>query len=181
MKINGSYRIILAVCPLMGATTSLQQAVYLALFMGSLLIVSHSIFLGIKNIISTSYWKMGMLLIMAIWGTLGECVMSIFWKNTYDNNGLYMSISLVSLMILMEDILGRMAEKKYYILTMLKQMGFVLGILIFCGGVREYLGTGMLWGYPIGHISYPVLVLLLSSGGFWLLASLCMLFQIRET
>jgi len=159
---------LLGMCPLLGVTTSAENgfwmgAATLMVLLGSNLVVS-IVRSGIpKNVRIPAY-----ITIIASFVTLVDMVMNAWVHEMYLVLGLFIPLIVVNC-----AILGRaeaFASKNSVIDSVVDAIsvgaGFTLALVVL-GSIRELLGQGEWFGFPVFGESYPdVLVLILPPGAF---------------
>ena len=144
----------------------------------AVLIMSNLVISLIKNIIPDKVRIPAFIVVIASFVTIIEMLMKAYVPALYASLGVFIPLIVVNCIIL-----GRaeaFASKNSAFDSVLDGVGIGLGFtasLTVIGAVREVLGSGAIFGLPLGIADYAPLVFVLAPGGFLTLGYLMVLFN----
>ncbi len=173
---NPVFVMMLGMCPTLGVTTSLENALGMGVATAFTLLLSNSVIALIKNLIPAMVRIPCYIVLIASIVTVIDMMMAARLPNLHAKLGIYIPLIVVNCIIL-----GRaeaFASKNNLFQSALDALGMGLGFtlaLALLGSVREILGAGSLFGHSfIGEEGYPVLLFIMPPGAFLALAGLIM-------
>ncbi|MCH5334519.1 MAG: electron transport complex subunit E [Alistipes sp.] len=178
VKENPTFVLILGMCPTLGTTTSAANGFGMGVATMAVLIMSNLVISLIKNIIPDKVRIPSFIVVIASFVTVIQMVMQAYVPALYASLGVFIPLIVVNCIIL-----GRaeaFASKNGAFDSILDGVGIGLGFtlsLTVIGAVREILGSGAVFGLPIGIGDYAPLVFVLAPGGFLTLGYLMLLFN----
>ena len=184
IKGNPIFVLMLGICPTLATTTSVKNAFAMGLAASAVLVCSNVIISAFRRFIPKAVRIPCFIVVIASFVTIVDMVMKgFFWEQSK-------SLSIfIPLIVVNCIILGRaeaFAYKNSVLRSLLDGAGAGLGFtlaLILVGTIREVLGAGTFWGYPIylDSFSRPVYVpmtgLVLAPGAFIVLGLLMAFFR----
>lgn len=167
-KNNTIFVQLLGMCPLLGVTTSAENgfwmgAATLLVLLGSNLVVSLVRGVIPKNVRIPAY-----ITIIAAFVTVVGMLMNAWMHDMYLILGLFIPLIVVNCAILgrAEAFASKNSVSDAVVDALAVGLGFTFALLLL-GGVRELLGQGELFGFPVFGESYPnVLMFILPPGAF---------------
>lgn len=179
IKENPVLRLVLGTCSTLALTTSVSNAFGMGAAFTFVLVLSNVIIAMLRNIIPAKVHLPCYIVIIASFVTIVQMVMQAFTQSLYDAMGVFIPLIVVNCIIL-----GRaeaFAAKNNLFQSLLDALGMGIGFtlaLCLLGSVREIIGAGSIFGYPLlGDGGYPVLLFVMPPGAFLALAGLIMLFN----
>ncbi len=178
VKNNPTFVLVLGMCPTLGTTTSAENGMGMGLATMAVLIMSNLVISLIKNIIPDKVRIPAFIVVIASFVTIIQMLMQAFVAALYAALGVFIPLIVVNCIIL-----GRaeaFASKNSPVDSIMDGIGIGIGFtlsLTVIGAVREVLGSGALFGMPLGISDYTPLVFVLAPGGFLTLGYLMVLFN----
>ncbi len=184
---NPTFVLILGMCPTLGTTTSAVNGMGMGLATMAVLILSNIVISLIKNFIPDKVRIPAFIVVIASFVTVIQMLMQAFVPALYAALGVFIPLIVVNCIIL-----GRaeaFASKNGAFSSALDGLGIGLGFtlsLTVIGAVREILGSGAIFGYPLhltylnsagDELSYMPLTFVLAPGAFIVLGYLMVLFN----
>ena len=173
LKENPTFVLVLGMCPTLATTTSAINGMSMGLATMFVLICSNIVISLLKNLIPDKVRIPAFIVVIATFVTLVQLLMQAYLPGIYDVLGLFIPLIVVNCIVL-----GRaeaFAAKNNVGLSALDGIGMGLGFtlaLTLLGAVRELLGTGSCFGFPVFPDNYGALVFVLAPGAFIALAYL---------
>lgn len=178
VKNNPTFVLVLGMCPTLGTTTSAANGMGMGLATTAVLIMSNLVISLIKNIIPDKVRIPAFIVVIASFVTIIQMLMQAFVPALYAALGVFIPLIVVNCIIL-----GRaeaFALKNSPVDSIMDGIGIGIGFtlsLTVIGAVREVLGSGALFGMPLGISDYTPLVFVFAPGGFLTLGYLMVLFN----
>ncbi|MDR1335561.1 MAG: electron transport complex subunit E [Tannerella sp.] len=167
VKENPIFVLLLGMCPTLGTTTSALNGLSMGLATMFVLICSNMAISLMKNVIPDKVRIPAYVVIIATFVTMAEMMMQAYIPALYKSLGLFIPLIVVNCIVL-----GRaetFAAKNSVFKSMLDGIGIGLGFtfaLTLLGSVRELLGTGKVFAFPLYPESFGMLVMVLAPGAF---------------
>lgn len=187
VKENPTFVLVLGMCPTLGTTSSAMNGMGMGVATMAVLIMSNLVISLVKNIIPDKVRIPAFIVIIASFVTIIQMLMQAYVPALYASLGVFIPLIVVNCIIL-----GRaeaFASKNGAFDSILDGVGIGLGFtcsLTVIGAVREFLGSGAIFGHPLGltylsesgdTMSYMPLTFVLAPGGFLALGYLMVLFN----
>lgn len=178
IKENPTFVLLLGMCPTLGTTSSAINGMSMGLATAFVLICSNVVIAAIKGVIPDKVRIPSFIVIIATFVTVVQMIMEAYVPALYKTLGLYIPLIVVNCIIL-----GRaeaFAAKNNVFRSMLDGIGIGLGFtcsLTVLGALREFLGTGNMFGVSIFPSVYGPLLFVLAPGAFLVLGYLLLLFN----
>ena len=158
----------LGVWPTLATTTSLANALGMGAAFSLVLIFSNLTISVLKSVIPDQIRIPCYIVVIASLVTIAEMLMNALVPDIYAALGIFIPLIVVNCIIL-----GRAEAfaSKYGLWASIQDalgmgLGFTLA-LSFVAAIREILGNGTLWGFPVLGSSYqPILLMLMPPGAF---------------
>ena len=183
IKENPTFVLLLGMCPTLGTTSSAINGMGMGLATMFVLICSNVVISLIKNLIPDMVRIPSFIVVIASFVTLLQMVMQAYVPGLYATLGLFIPLIVVNCIVL-----GRaeaFASKNKAIPSMLDGLGMGLGFtlsLTLLGTIREILGSGKAFNFPIFNENYGMLIFVLAPGAFLALGYLIAIVnRIRKT
>lgn len=188
VKDNPTFVLVLGMCPTLGTTTSASNGFGMGVATMAVLIMSNLVISLIKNLIPDKVRIPAFIVVIASFVTIIQMLMQAYVPSLYASLGVFIPLIVVNCIIL-----GRaeaFASKNSPFDSVLDGIGIGLGFtlsLTVIGAVREFLGSGSVFGHSLGlnytdaatgsQMSYMPLVFILAPGAFLVLGYLMALFN----
>ena len=178
VKNNPTFVLVLGMCPTLGTTTSAGNGMGMGLATMAVLIMSNLVISLIKNIIPDKVRIPAFIVVIASFVTIIQMLMQAYVPALYGALGVFIPLIVVNCIIL-----GRaeaFASKNGPLDSALDGLGIGLGFtlsLTAIGLVREILGSGSVFGQPLGVADYMPLIFVLAPGAFLVLGYLMVIFN----
>jgi len=180
---NPTFVLLLGMCPTLGTTTSALNGFSMGLATTFVLICSNTVISSFKNVIPDKVRIPAYIIIIATFVTVVEMMMQAYIPALFDSLGLFIPLIVVNCIVL-----GRaeaFASKNNVFRSIFDGIGMGLGFtfaLTLLGTVRELLGTGKIFDFPLYPESYGILMMVLAPGAFIALGYLIAIInKIRKT
>lgn len=179
IKENPVFVMMLGMCPTLGVTTSLANALGMGLATLFVLMLSNMAISLVKNLIPSMVRIPCYIVIIASFVTVVDLLMAAYLPALHGRLGIYIPLIVVNCIIL-----GRaeaFASKHGLWQSLLDGAGMGLGFtfaLSLLGTLREALGAGTFLGHSfIGAEGNPILIFIMPPGAFLALATLIVIFN----
>ena len=175
---NPTFVLVLGMCPTLGTTTSAVNALGMGLATMFVLIGANMVIAAIKGVIPDKVRIPSFIVVIATFVTIVQMTMEAYVPALYKSLGVYIPLIVVNCIIL-----GRaeaFAAKNNVIRSMFDGIGIGLGFtvsLTVIGAVREFLGAGAIFVFPLYPSVFGPLLFVLAPGAFLVLAYLMLLFN----
>lgn len=175
---NPTFVLILGMCPTLGTTASAITGLSMGLATLFVLILSNGAISLIKNLVPGHVRIPAFIVVIASFVTVLQMLMQAFFPALNDALGIFIPLIVVNCILL-----GRaeaFASKNTVLLSLCDGLGVGLGFtcaLTLLGCVREFLGTGSVFGLSIYPTDFGALVFVLAPGAFIVLGFMIALFN----
>jgi electron transport complex protein RnfE len=176
---NPVFVMLLGMCPVLAVTNSAINALAMGLATTFVLLCSSILVSLMRKLIPKQVRIATYIVIIATFVTIVDYSIQAISLDLYNALGAFIQLIVVNCIIL-----GRAeayASKQRLGATVVNGLGMGVGftIALLClGGVREILGTGSLFGFPLfGENFQPWVVMILPPGGFFVLGGWLLLFN----
>lgn len=170
---------VIGMCPTLAVSNSAKNALAMGLATAFVLVMSNVLISSLRNFIPKQVRIASYILIIATFVTMVDYSIQAISVDLHKNLGAFISLIVVNCIILSraEAFASKNTVEKSAIDGLGMGFGFVFAL--FClGSVREILGNGSLFGFPIFPESFQEwIVMILPAGGFFTLASWLLLFN----
>lgn len=152
VKENAVFVLLLGLCPTLGVTTSAINGLGMGLATTFVLVMSNMSVSMVKNFIPDKVRIPAFIVIIASFVTVVDLLMQGYLQALHAQLGLFIPLIVVNCLVL-----GRaeaFASKNNVVDSVIDGLGMGIGFslaLTILGGVREILGSGELFGFPL-HI-----------------------------
>ena len=178
LKENPVFVLLLGMCPTLGVTSSAINGLGMGLATTFVLTASNIMISGVRNVIPSKVKIPSFIVIIASLVTVVELLMQAYLPALYKSLGIFIPLIVVNCIVL-----GRaeaFASKNTIGSSALDGLGIGLGFsmaLTILGSVREFLGSGKLFGITIYPENYGMLLFVLAPGAFIVLGYLIALIR----
>ncbi len=173
IKENPTFVLLLGMCPTIGTTSSAVNGMSMGLATTFVLILSNFFISVIKNLVPDMVRIPCYVVVIASLTTILQMLMQAYVPEIYATLGLFIPLIVVNCIIL-----GRaeaFAAKNGPVASICDGIGIGLGFTIalsLLGAIREFLGTGAIFGVTLQGENYGMLMFVLAPGGFIVLGYL---------
>ena len=156
---NPTFALLLGMCPTLGVTTSAINGMGMGLATAFVLIMS--------NLIPDKIRIPSFIVIIAAFVTVVDMCMAAYLPSLHESLGLFIPLIVVNCIVL-----GRaeaFASKNKALPSMLDGLGMGLGFtlsLTLLGTIRELLGSGKAFNFPVFNENWGMLIFVLAPGAF---------------
>ncbi len=170
---NPTFILMIGMCPTLAITTSVSNAIGMGLATTVVLVASNAIISLARKIIPDSLRIPIYIVIIASFVTLVEFIIKAYFPSLNEALGIYIPLIVVNCIIF-----GRaeaFAGKNKVIDSIGDGIGMGLGFtiaIIIISAVREFIGSGAIYGHTIVPEDYRVALFVLPPGAFLVLAFL---------
>jgi electron transport complex protein RnfE len=177
IKGNPTFVLLLGMCPTLGTTTSAMNGMGMGLATLFVLVLSNMAIAATAAQIPDKVRIPAYIVIIAAFVTVLQLLMQAYTPALYETLGLFIPLIVVNCIVL-----GRaeaFAAKNGVVASAFDGTGIGLGFtlsLTVIGAVRELLGSGALFGYPL-FPSGGITIFVLAPGAFIVLGYLMVLFN----
>ncbi len=174
---NPTFVLLLGMCPTLGTTGSAINGMSMGLATMGVLICSNVVISMIKNLVPAKVHIPAYIVVIATFVSVLQLVMQAYLPALYATLGIFIPLIVVNCILL-----GRaesFASRHGVFDSLLDGIGIGLGFTIaltILGAMREFLGTGCIFGAHIYPETYGSLLFVLAPGAFIALGLLIALF-----
>ena len=157
---NPVFVLLLGMCPTLGVTTTLQNAIGMGLSVLFVLLFSNFVISSLQKVIPDQVRIPAFIVIIATGVTVLEMLLQAYLPDLANQLGIFIPLIVVNCIILgrAESFASKNKISDSLVDALGMGFGFTLGLVIL-GGVRELIGTGSLLGFQLlpEPISFPIL------------------------
>lgn len=178
VKRNPTFVLVLGMCPTLGTTSSAISGMSMGLATMAVLTCSNAAVSAIKNVVPQMVRIPAFIVVIASFVTILQMIMQAWLPTLYATLGIFIPLIVVNCILL-----GRaeaFASKRSVWLSVCDGIGTGAGFtvaLTLIGFVREFLGTGAVFGYQIFSPDAGALIFVLAPGAFIVLGLLMALYN----
>ena len=174
IKENPTLRLVLGTCPTLAVTTAAINGIGMGLSATLVLVCSNLVISLLRNVIPDKVRIPAFITIIAGFVSVVQLLVKAYLPSIDEALGIYLPLIVVNCIILARAEM--FASKNSPIPSILDGLGMGIGftaVLTLMGAIRELLGAGSLFDFPItsGFID-PMLLFLLPPGGFFVFGML---------
>lgn len=174
LKENPVLRLLLGTCPTLAVTTSATNAIGMGIAATFVLICSNAVISALRKFIPDKVRIPAFITIIAGFVTIVQLLVKAYATDLDDSLGVFLPLIVVNCVIL-----GRAemyASKNKVLPSIVDGLGMGIGFtaaLLAMGIIRELLGAGTVFGFPIlSGFMEPIIIFLLPPGGFFVFGML---------
>ena len=165
---NPVFRLVLGACPTIAVTTSAINGVGMGIAATFVLIGSNVVISMLRNFIPNKVRIPAFIVVICTFVTVIQLLMQAFIPSLSDALGIFLPLIVVNCIILARA--EAYASKNPIMASAADGLGMGIGFtlaLLLIGAVREFLGTGAIFGMTVMGAGFePVLLFILAPGGF---------------
>jgi len=165
---NPTFRLVLGTCPTLAVTTSAINGVGMGISTIAVLVGSNVVISLLRKFIPSKVRIPAYVTVIAGFVTIVQMLLKAYVPALDKALGIYIPLIVVNCIILARA--EAFANKNNVIASAVDGVGMGIGFtlaLILIGGIREILGNGSFFGFPLfGANPSPALALILPPGGF---------------
>ena len=167
IKENPTFVLLLGMCPSLGTTTSAMGGLGMGLSTLFVLICSNVVISMVKNLIPDKVRIPAYIVIIATFVTILQLCMQAYLPDLYATLGLFIPLIVVNCILLgrAEAFAAKHTPGESFFDGLGIGLGFTVALTLL-GCVREFLGTGHIFGFPIYPEEYGSLIFILAPGAF---------------
>lgn len=174
VKENPVLCLVLGTCPTLAVTTAATNAIGMGIAATIVLVCSNAVISLYRNIIPDKVRIPSYITIIAGFVTIVQMIIKAYAPEINDSLGIFLPLIVVNCIIL-----GRaemFANKNGVLPSIIDGLGMGVGFtaaLLMMGIIREFFGTGCIFGSPItSDFIDPILIFVLPPGGFFIFGML---------
>ncbi|NLK21501.1 MAG: electron transport complex subunit E [Epulopiscium sp.] len=171
---NPTFVQVIGMCPTLAVTTGAKNGIGMGLATTAVLVGSNLFISLLRKFIPSKIRIPAYVVIIASLVTLVEFILQAFVRSLYSQLGLFIPLIVVNCIILARA--EAYASKNKLLPSIADGLGMGLGFtlaLAILGSVREILGAGKIFDFPIMPSSYqPAVIMILAPGAFFTLGIL---------
>ena len=178
-KENPVFVAVLGMCPALAVTNSAINSLAMGLATTFVLVCSSILVSSLRTVIPKQVRITAYIIIIATFVTVVDFALAAFTPSIHKELGAFIALIVVNCLIL-----GRQeafASKNGVVLSIFDAVGMSLGFtfaLLCIGVIREVIGSGSLFNFPLFGAGYePWVVMILPPGGFFALGFLLFSFN----
>ena len=163
---------VIAMCPALAVTTSLENGVGMGLATLSVLVCSNFVLSLIRKCIPDKIRIPCYIVVIATFVTIVQFLLAAFLPGLNDALGIFIPLIVVNCLVMAraESFAGKNSPLPSFFDGMAMGLGFTLGLGVI-GAIREVLGSGTLLGQPVLPDAIPRnIIMILPPGAFFTLA-----------
>ncbi len=173
---------VLGMCPVLAVSNTAENALAMGLATAFVLLMSNILVSSLRNFIPKQVRIASYILIIATFVTITDYAIQAISVELHKSLGAFISLIVVNCLILSRA--EAFASKNSIGKSILDALGMGLGFVfaLFClGAVREIMGNGSLFGFPIFPSTFQNwIVMILPAGGFFTLAIWLLIFNLLK-
>lgn len=169
IKENPVLCLVLGMCPTLAVTTAASNAIGMGIAATAVLVCSNAVISAFRNVIPDKVRIPAYITIIAGFVSMVQMIVKAYAPGIDEALGIFLPLIVVNCIIL-----GRaemFANKNKVLPSVLDGLGMGIGFtaaLLLMGIIREFLGTGGIFGVPItSGFMDPILIFILPPGGFF--------------
>lgn len=167
-KENPVFRLILGLCPTLAVTTSVENGLGMGIAATAVLVCSNFIISLVRDFVPKKIRIPIFIIVIATFVTIVDMLMYAYYPELHKSLGIFVPLIVVNCIIL-----GRaeaFASKNNVVRSIIDGIGMGVGFtlsLLIISSIREILGNGTFYGYPLApEFFQPVLLMVLPPGAF---------------
>ena len=170
---NPVLRLVLGTCPTLAVTTAAMNGLGMGAAAAFVLVCSNIVISLLRHVIPDKVRLPSYIVVIAGFTTIVQMLVKAYLPSIDQALGIYLPLIVVNCIIL-----GRaeaFASKNSVGLSALDGLGMGAGFtaaLIVMGGLREFLGSGTIFGWPDGGMIPPITIFVLPAGGYFIFGML---------
>ncbi|MDD2438717.1 MAG: RnfABCDGE type electron transport complex subunit E [Methanosarcinaceae archaeon] len=185
-KDNPTFGLVLGLCPTLAVTTSMENGIGMALGTMFVLVGSNMMVSAMRKQIPAAVRLPIEIIVIATFVTIVDMVMEAYTPELYEKLGIFIPLIVVNCIVIGRAEAYALKHGVFYsIIDALGEgTGFLL-VLMLIGGIREFLGTGIIDPFGVtlidaSGIITPAQYMTLSPGAFLTIAVLMTIVNYRR-
>lgn len=174
VKENPVLRLVLGTCPTLAVTTAAINGIGMGISATLVLVCSNLVISLLRNIIPDKVRIPAFITIIAGFVSVVQMLVKAFLPSIDKSLGIYLPLIVVNCIILARAEM--FASKNPPVASVLDGLGMGIGftaVLTLMGAIRELLGAGSVFSFPLtSRFISPMIVFLLPPGGFFVFGCL---------
>ncbi len=162
LKGNPTFVLLLGLCPALAVTTSVWNALGMGILTLIALIASNTVIKWLQPTLPKAITLLSKTIIISTFVSLLDLIVQAFLPSLGHDLSIYLPLIVINCLVLCSLPCSTIHALK-------RGVGFIVALLIL-GSIRELLGIGTLLGFTIFPNYYPMLLMILPSGAFLILA-----------
>jgi electron transport complex protein RnfE len=178
---NPIFVIMLGLCPTLATSTSLINSIGMGLAATFVLVFSNLAISAIRNIVPNKVRIPCFIVVIAAFVTIAELFMKAYLPGLNRALGIFVPLIVVNCIILgrAEAFASKNGIMKSIADGIGMGIGFTLG-LSFIALIRELIGNGSIFGLKLSNSYQPMILAILTPGGFLTIGFLMGFFKMRK-
>ncbi len=179
---NPTFVLLLGMCPTLGTTGSSITGMSMGLATLGVLVCSNMAIAAIKSLVPSKVRIPAYIVVIATFVTLLQFLMKAYLPALDATLGIFIPLIVVNCILLgrAEAFASRHSVMESFFDGLGIGLGFTIALTLL-GSVREFLGSGSVFGLPVFPESYGALLFVLAPGAFIALGFLIALFNFLKT
>lgn len=169
IKENPVLRLVLGTCPTLAVTTAAINGIGMGISATIVLVCSNLVISLLRNIIPDKVRIPAYITIIAGFVSVVQMLVKAFLPSIDKSLGIFLPLIVVNCIILARAEM--FASKNAPVLSILDGLGMGIGftaVLTLMGAIRELLGAGTIFSFPVtAEFIDPMIIFLLPPGGFF--------------
>ena len=169
IKENPVLRLVLGTCPTLAVTTAAINGIGMGISATIVLVCSNLVISLLRNIIPDKVRIPAYITIIAGFVSVVQMLVKAFLPSVDKSLGIFLPLIVVNCIILARAEM--FASKNAPVLSILDGLGMGIGftaVLTLMGAIRELLGAGTIFSFPVtAEFIDPMIIFLLPPGGFF--------------
>jgi Na+-translocating ferredoxin:NAD+ oxidoreductase subunit E len=177
---NPIFRLALSLCPAVAVTTSIENGLMLGIAVIFVQVLSSCTVSIFKSLIHPRIRIPAYVIIIALWVSVIDMILPVVNPVVYAKVALFIKLIVVFAIIISR--LELFASKEPLWPSFMDGLGMGIGFtfgLCLTGAIREFFGTGQLYGYDVLGFN-PLLIMILPAGGFFVIGFIMATFNWLE-
>ena len=167
-KENPTFRLVLGMCPTMAVTTAAANGAWMGVAVVFVLMMSNLAISLLRNVIPDKIRIPCFVVLIAAFVTIVDLLLKAYQPDIHARLGIFIPLIVVNCIILARA--ETFASKNPLIPSMVDGLGMGIGFtlaLVLLGSIRELLGAGTIFGFPVLPSGFdPAVIMILPPGGF---------------
>jgi Na+-translocating ferredoxin:NAD+ oxidoreductase subunit E len=177
---NPIFRLALSLCPAVAVTTSIENGLMLGVAVIFVQVLSSCTVSIFKSLIHPRIRIPAYVIIIALWVSVIDMILPVINPVVYAKVALFIKLIVVFAIIISR--LELFASKEPLTPSFFDGLGMGIGFtfgLCLTGAIREFFGTGQLYGFDVLGFN-PLLIMVLPAGGFFVIGFIMATFNWLE-
>jgi electron transport complex protein RnfE len=168
VKENPIFKMVLGMCPTLAVTTAAATGAWMGVAVVFVLTMANMVVSLIRNFVPDNIRIPCYVVVIAAFVTVVDLLLNAFQPAIHAQLGIFIPLIVVNCIILARA--ETFASKNPIFPSMLDGLGMGLGYmagLVIVGSIRELLGAGTIFGFPLMPAAFePAIIMILPPGAF---------------